>query len=118
MNTRENNDIPTTINSAGIKKRRKKKIVLRIGHPSIRKSVQLFGLRTRVSQAATVRVHTKKYLWAERRGGRRREFGRSSRPREALDMIEGEGMEREVVVVVLSSDTSFSHPKINLFLMS
>lgn len=52
---------------------------LSTGHPpSDLWSFQLLGLRTRVSHAATVRVHTKKYLWAERWGERRREFGRRS----------------------------------------
>jgi len=58
----ESYDVPTTTNSTGMTKRRKKKIVLSIGHPSDLKSFQLLGLRTRVSQAATVRVQTKKYL--------------------------------------------------------
>jgi hypothetical protein len=71
-------DIPTMVNSAGIRKRRKKNMDLSAGHPSDLKSFQLLGLNTRVSHAATVRVHTKKYLWAERCGGRRREFGRRS----------------------------------------
>jgi hypothetical protein len=50
------------MNSMGIRKRRKKKIILRTGHPSVLRSFQLLGLNTRESQAATVRVHTKKYL--------------------------------------------------------
>ena len=59
-------DIPTMMNSAGIRTRRKKKMVLRTGHPSDFKSLKLLGLKTKESHAATVRVHTKKYLWAER----------------------------------------------------
>jgi len=35
------------------------------------------GVRTRVSQARTVRVQTKKYFCAERWGGRWREGGRA-----------------------------------------
>lgn len=42
----------------------------------MRKSLYDRGERTRVSQAATVKVHTKKYFWAERWGGRLREGGR------------------------------------------
>jgi hypothetical protein len=71
-------DIPTTMNSAGIRMRRKKKMALRTGHPSVFKSLKLLGLKTRESHAATVSVHTKKYLWADRWGGRRRELGNKS----------------------------------------
>lgn len=53
-------------------------MVLSTGHPSVLKSLKLLGVSTRVSHAATVRVHTKKYLWAERCGGRFRESGRRS----------------------------------------
>jgi hypothetical protein len=53
-------------------------MVLSTGHPSDLKSFQLLGLKTSVSHAATVRVHTKKYLWAERCGESLREFGRRS----------------------------------------
>ena len=42
----------------------------------MRRSFQVLGERTRVSQAATVNEHTKKYLWAERWGGSLRESGR------------------------------------------
>jgi hypothetical protein len=71
-------DIPTMVNSTGIRKRRKKNMDLSAGHPSDLRSFQLLGDKTRVSHAATVRVHTKKYLCAERCGGRFREFGRRS----------------------------------------
>jgi hypothetical protein len=71
-------DIPTTMNSAGIRMRTKKKMALRTGHPSVFKSLKLLGLKTRESHAATVSVHTKKYLWADRWGGRRRELGNKS----------------------------------------
>jgi hypothetical protein len=59
-------DIPTMVNSAGIRKRRKKKMALSTGQPSDLRSFQLLGVKTKVSHAATVRVHTKKYLCAER----------------------------------------------------
>jgi len=71
-------DIPTMMNSAGIRMRRKKKMTLRTGHPSVFKSLKLLGLNTRESHAATVRVQTKKYLCADRWGGRRRELGNKS----------------------------------------
>jgi hypothetical protein len=64
------------VNSIGIRKRRRKNMALSTGHPSNLKSFQLLGVKTRVSHAATVRVHTKKYLWAERWAERLREFGR------------------------------------------
>ncbi len=66
------------VNSIGIKWRRRKNMVLSTGHPSDLKSFQVLGLSTRVSHAATVRVHTKKYLCAERCGESLREFGRRS----------------------------------------
>jgi hypothetical protein len=66
------------MNSTGIRMRRKKKMALRTGHPSVFKSLKLLGLNTRESHAATVRVHTKKYLCADRWGGRRRELGSKS----------------------------------------
>lgn len=53
-------------------------MALSAGHPSDFWSFQPLGVKTRVSHAATVSVQTKKYLWAERCGGRRREFGRRS----------------------------------------
>lgn len=65
-NRKVDEDIPTTVNSAGIRKRRKINMFFRIGHPSDLRSFQLLGVKTSVSQAATVRVHTKKYLCAER----------------------------------------------------
>jgi hypothetical protein len=71
-------DIPTMVNSIGIRTRRKKNMVLSAGHPSNLRSFQLLGVKTRLSHAATVRVHTKKYLWAERCAERFREFGRRS----------------------------------------
>jgi hypothetical protein len=83
----ENWDIPTTMNSAGIRMRRKQKITLRTGHPSLFKSLKFLGLRTKVSHAATVRVHTKKYLCAERWGGRRRELGNKSGSMVILDIV-------------------------------
>jgi hypothetical protein len=55
-------DIPTMINSTGIRMRRKKNIIFKTGHPSVLRSFQLLGLKTKESHAATVRVHTKKYL--------------------------------------------------------
>jgi hypothetical protein len=59
---REDEDIPTMVNSTGIKTRRKKNMALSTGHPSDLRSFQLLGVKTRESHAATVRVHTKKYL--------------------------------------------------------
>jgi hypothetical protein len=80
------------VNSIGIRWRRKRNMTLSTGHPSDLKSFQLLGLKTRVSHAATVRVHTKKYLCAERCGGRFREFGR--RPGLSV-MFEDIGVKRE-----------------------
>lgn len=68
---------------------------LSTGHPSVLKSFQLLGLKTRVSHAATVRVHTKKYLWAERCGGRRREFGRRSGLSVTFEVIGAKSEEEE-----------------------
>lgn len=63
-------------------------MALSTGHPaSDLWSFQLLGLRTRVSHAATVRVHTKKYLWAERCGERRREFGRRLGSSVTVDIV-------------------------------
>jgi hypothetical protein len=81
--------MPTMTNSTGIRKRRKKNRVLRTGQPSDLKTFQLLGLNTKVSQAATVRVHTKKYLWAERWGERLRELGNKSGPIVMLDILGG-----------------------------
>ena len=53
-------------------------MALSTGHLSDLRSFQLRGVSTRVSHAATVRVHTKKYLCAERCGVSLREFGRRS----------------------------------------
>ena len=58
-----------------MKNRRKWKIIFNKGHPLDFKRVHDLGDRTRVSQAATVRVQTMKYLCALRRGGRLSEFG-------------------------------------------
>lgn len=46
------------------------------GHSFDRKSFHVLGERTSVSQAATVRAQTKKYLCADRWGESLREFGR------------------------------------------
>ncbi len=70
------NATPTIVNSMGMNHRRKWYAILRGGHSGLRKSLYDRGESTRVSQAATVKVHTKKYLWAERWGGRLREGGR------------------------------------------
>ena len=70
------NATPTMVNSMGIKKRRMWKKILRTGHSLVRKRRHARGDNTRVSQAATVSVHTKKYFCAERWGGRLRESGR------------------------------------------
>lgn len=51
---------------------------MRKGHPGDLRSLHERGDRTRVSQAATVNVHTKKYLCAERCGGRSRDGGRDA----------------------------------------
>lgn len=88
------------MNSAGIRIRRTKKMVLRTGHPSDLRSFQLLGLKTSVSHAAMVRVQTKKYLWAESRGGRLRELGSMSGLSVMLDMVkvrEVEGRKRKSV---------------------
>ena len=66
------------MNSAGIKYLRTWKRTFKRGHSGVLESLQARGERTRVSHAATVKVHTKKYLWAERWGGRLRYLG--SRP--------------------------------------
>jgi len=57
---------PTMMNSAGIQKRKKWNKVLSAGHPGVLRSLHVRGDRTRVSQAATVRVQTKKYFCALR----------------------------------------------------
>jgi hypothetical protein len=68
--------IPTTTNSMGMKILKKLYKILRTGHPSFVFTIlHERGERTRVSHAATVRVQTKKYLWAERWGGRSRDGG-------------------------------------------
>lgn len=79
-------DAPTIINSTGMKMRRAWNRTLRAGQPGdfIRRQVR--GERTRVSHAATVSVHTRKYLWALRWGGRLREGGSWSM-RLGLDMM-------------------------------
>jgi hypothetical protein len=64
------------INSAGMRMRRTWKMILRTGHSFVLASRQERGLRTRVSQAATVRVQTKKYLCADKWVGRLSEGGR------------------------------------------
>lgn len=66
---------PTIVNSMGMKRRRKWYASLSAGHSLVRRRRHERGERTRVSQAATVRVQTKKYLCAERCGGRSREGG-------------------------------------------
>jgi hypothetical protein len=55
-------DAPTMINSAGISNRRKQKRALRMGQPSMRRSLMERGESTSESHAATVSVQTKKYL--------------------------------------------------------
>ena len=62
-------------NSTGIKTLRKWKRILSAGHPGVLRRRHVRGDRTSVSHAATVRVQTKKYLCAERWGGRLREGG-------------------------------------------
>ncbi len=64
------------INSAGIKSLRKWKRILRVGQPGDLRRRHVLGDRTRVSQAATVSVQTRKYLCELRWGGRLRESGR------------------------------------------
>ena len=66
------------INSAGMKRRRKWKMILRAGHSGVFMRRHPLGERTRESQAATVRVQTKEYLCALRWAGRLREGGRRS----------------------------------------
>lgn len=66
---------PTIMNSMGMKRRMKWNRTLRAGHSLVLRSLQVLGLRTSVSHAATVRVQTKKYLCAERCGGKSNEAG-------------------------------------------
>lgn len=68
-------DLPTTMNSAGMKNRRAWKRILRVGQPGDFQRRQVRGERTRVSHAATVSVQTRKYLWALRWGGRLSSLG-------------------------------------------
>jgi len=64
------------MNSTGMKTRKKLYKIFRTGQPSFVLTMRHDrGERTRVSQAATVRVQTKKYLCAERWGGRLRDGG-------------------------------------------
>lgn len=64
------------MNSAGMRYLKNWKTILRTGHSLVFMSLQLRGDNTRVSHAATVRVHTKKYLCALRWGGRFRYGGK------------------------------------------
>ena len=64
------------MNSIGMKNLKKWKMILRRGHSGVFMRRHVLGERTRVSQAATVSVQTKKYLCADRWGGRSREGGR------------------------------------------
>ena len=50
-------------------------MILRAGHSFVRKRRHALGDKTSVSQAATVRVHTKKYLCADKCGGKSRDGG-------------------------------------------
>src|SRR5260221_11853133 len=67
-------------------------MILSKGHPLDLKSLHERGDRTRVSQAATVRVQTIKYLCALRWGGRLREFGSVK-----VDMV-GDGEEDGLII--------------------
>lgn len=88
------------MNSAGMNIRRKWKMTLRVGQPGVFKSLHVLGDKTRVSHAATVRVQTRKYLWALRCGGRLRESGRSAE-------MSGGGVEDMVAVeIILQSPRS------------
>lgn len=53
-------------------------MILRIGHSFVLSKRQVRGVKTSVSQAATVRVHTKKYLCALKCAGRLSELGSKS----------------------------------------
>ena len=68
-------NIPAIVNSMGIKSLKKWKAIFKTGHSLVLRSLYALGERTRVSQAATVRVHTKKYLCADRWGGKSRDGG-------------------------------------------
>ena len=59
----------------GMKSLRKWKRILSAGHSDVFINLHVLGDSTSVSQAATVKVQTKKYLCAERCGGRSREGG-------------------------------------------
>ena len=63
------------MNSIGMKNLKKWKMILRRGHSGVFMRRHVLGERTRVSQAATVRVQTKKYLCALKCGGKLREGG-------------------------------------------
>lgn len=80
--------VPTMMNSMGIQRRKKWKESLRTGHPGVLKSLHVRGERTRVSHAATVSVQTKKYLWADKCGGRSSEGGREIVPFVALLIVD------------------------------
>src|SRR5262245_35118487 len=66
---------PTIANSIGINHLMKWRSTLRGGQPGVLKTRHSLGERTRVSHAATVSVHTKKYFCADRWGGRLRDGG-------------------------------------------
>ncbi len=104
---RSNRDVcsPTMMNSTGMKTRRKWNIIFRTGHSVVFMSLHPLGESTRVSQAATVNVHTKKYLCADRCGGKLREGGRREVMSDMFSLVNvdggggGKASRRGVVVV-------------------
>jgi hypothetical protein len=79
---------PTATNSMTIINRKIWKKILRTGHPGVLSSLHVRGESTRVSHAAIVSVHTKKYLWAAKCGGRRSDAG--SNDVGSIDMFSGQ----------------------------
>ena len=81
--------IPVMTNSMGMSQRTTWNKILRTGHSFVFSRRKARGDKTRVSQAATVSVHTKKYLCAARCGERSSDAGRGM-----TDMVVGGQAER------------------------
>lgn len=76
-------------------------MILSSGHPLVRRRRHVRGVRTSVSQAATVSVQTKRYFCAERWGGRSSEGGSWIGPSvefPAVEFVADEFVELDMVV--------------------
>src|ERR1700722_7045277 len=98
--------VPTTINSARTYTLNTLKSTLSGGHPLSTNSLHVCGDSTSVSHSATVSVHTKKYLCADRCGGRSSEGGSCSVVFVAMAGGQLEEPEQSSLVFRLSSDFS------------